>query len=130
MHDKMVRNSLSRLDNKTYICNGCGRDEAIFNLYNPANLLTPVNMRVFPGEKTGPDDIKNPKTDKIEQAVEHFTPKNPLAGQISCLRDDIAIVAETLGEEQDLIKTYGEKIAEREAQAMRETFGQMGLEFE
>ena len=27
-----VRNCLSRMDNKTYICNICGSDEAIFNL--------------------------------------------------------------------------------------------------
>lgn len=130
MHDKMVRNSLSRLDNSTYICNGCGRDEALFNMYNPSSMLTPVNMRVFPGEKTAPDDIKNPKPDPIEEAVEHFSPKNPMTGHISLLREDIATVAETLGEEQDLIKTYGEVLAEREAKAMRETFGQMGLEFE
>lgn len=52
MHDKMVRNSLSRLDNKTYICNGCGRDEALFNMFNPAGFLTPLDMPVFPNEKS------------------------------------------------------------------------------
>ena len=27
-----VRNCLSRMDNKTYICNDCGNDEAVFNI--------------------------------------------------------------------------------------------------
>ena len=29
MHDELVMNSLSRRDNKTYICNRCGQDEAM-----------------------------------------------------------------------------------------------------
>ena len=27
-----LRNCLSRMDNKTYICNPCGNDEAVFNM--------------------------------------------------------------------------------------------------
>lgn len=31
MHDKEVLNSLSRRDDKTYICNDCGDDEALID---------------------------------------------------------------------------------------------------
>lgn len=31
MHDWDVFNSLSRRDNKTYVCPGCGQDEAMFD---------------------------------------------------------------------------------------------------
>ena len=29
MHNELVMNSLSRRDNKTYICNNCGQNEAM-----------------------------------------------------------------------------------------------------
>lgn len=32
MHDEEVLNSLSRRDNKTYICNDCGNEEALIDL--------------------------------------------------------------------------------------------------
>lgn len=117
MHDKMVRNSLSRLDNETYICNGCGRDEAIFNMFNPKDLLTPLDQMVFPGEKTRPDQIPDPKPLVIPASIADQIP----AGT------DIATLAETLGDEETIRKTYGEKIAEREAREVAAAYKDAGL---
>jgi len=41
MHDELVMNSLSRRDNKTYICNRCGQDEAMedWNNNQPTRIL-------------------------------------------------------------------------------------------
>ena len=40
MHDEQVLNKLSRRDNKTYICNDCGTEEALIDAgyYEPTQL--------------------------------------------------------------------------------------------
>lgn len=44
---------------------------------------------------------------------------------------DIAVIAETLGDEPELYKRYAERIAEREAREVREAYAEQGiLEFE
>lgn len=39
--------ALSRLDNETEICSGCGQNEAMFNLQHPGQPLPPVTQPVF-----------------------------------------------------------------------------------
>jgi transcription elongation factor Elf1 len=38
--------ALSRVDNKTQICSACGQAEAIHNLLNPLDSLSPVDEPV------------------------------------------------------------------------------------
>lgn len=102
MHDRMVRNALSRVDNKTYICNGCGRDEAMFGHYNPKGTLTPLDQLVFPTEKTRPEDISNP----------------PLVIPAE-IADQIPAGAN--------IATLGERLAEREAREVEAAFRDAGI---
>lgn len=49
MHDEQALNSLSRRDNKTYICNDCGNDEAFID----AGMMEPdkLEKRFVGGEK-------------------------------------------------------------------------------
>lgn len=39
--------ALSRLDNKTYICSGCGQQEALYNFFHPGRPLPPIDEQVL-----------------------------------------------------------------------------------
>jgi ribosomal protein S27AE len=51
LHPRVAMNSVSRVDNKTYICTGCGNVEALFNHFWPDKPLPPVteNMNPYAG---------------------------------------------------------------------------------
>lgn len=68
----------------------------------------------------------------VQEAFEDLNsaPKRAIL-PLSSVSHDIAVIAETLGDEQELYKQYAERIAEREAREIREAFAEQGiLEFE
>lgn len=44
LHEREVMNSLSRVDNKTYICSPCGNREAMWNWSRPGQDLPGVTV--------------------------------------------------------------------------------------
>lgn len=47
--ERPAMNSLSRVDNSTYICSPCGNLEAIYDYTNPGKDLPPLNQRIMLG---------------------------------------------------------------------------------
>lgn len=47
LHPERPLNSLSRVDNKTYICSPCGQAEALFNMAHPDDDLPPVTQPIL-----------------------------------------------------------------------------------
>lgn len=58
-------------------------------------------------------------------------PHKRLILPMTSVSHDIAVIAETLGDEQELYNQYAERIAAREAREVREAYAEQGiLEFE
>lgn len=47
MHEREAVNPLSRVDNKTRICEGCGTKEALYNHWYPERELPPTDRKVY-----------------------------------------------------------------------------------